>query len=108
MPPTPACSGLTPTAPAANASGLSFQGSQRLVLRASESAALQLSRGPLTLSSWVYLPESVSGELESIQTVIASKESGCEANEAHRGVALFINAWNTNSRQLFLSWGNGA
>ena len=27
-------------------------------------------------------------------------------NQEHYGVALFVNEWNTNSGQLYLSWGN--
>ena len=39
-------------------------------------------------------------------TVLASKASGCDVDAKHYGLSLFVNAWNTNSGQLFLSWGN--
>jgi len=56
---------------------------------------------------WVQLAlPSNPNEVRSIQTLISSKASGCEVDGSHNGIALFANAWNTNSGQLFLSWGN--
>ena len=40
------------------------------------------------------------------QPPAARQASGCDANDDHHGVALFVNEWNTNSGQLYLSWGN--
>ena len=60
----------------------------------------------LTITAWVLLDTPPFGEPASIQTIVASKHSGCDANTLHHGISLFANAWNTNSGQLFVSWGN--
>ena len=92
--------------PPGSAPTLVFNGRQSLEMRTSEDA--QLDTRELTLSAWVRLPERVPGAAPaSIQTILASKASGCDPDAAHMGVALFVNAWNSDSGQLYLSWGNG-
>lgn len=83
-----------------------FSGTQYVELAAS--SPVRLDQGELTIAAWVRTAPARGGAQMSIQTVAASKASGCEANEAHHGVSLFVNAWNSNSEQLFFSWGNGA
>jgi hypothetical protein len=58
----------------------------------------------LTLSAWVYVDPMAT----SIQTVLATKASGCAVDEAHMGVALFVHEWETSSQQAWLSWGSAA
>lgn len=67
----------------------------------------ELERTAMSVSAWVLHDKpSTSSEIMSIQTIIANKRSGCEANSAHTGFAFFINEWNTNAEQLYISWGN--
>ena len=84
---------------------LHFSGRQEAVVSTSDD--VRLDTGALTLSAWVRLSgPSDSREPTSIQTIASSKASGCTADAAHYGVSLFANAWNTDSGQVFLSWGN--
>lgn len=66
-----------------------------------------IERKEMSISAWVKWdgPES-EGEATSMQTVVSNKDSGCDRNSGHHGFAVFINEWNTNSGQLYLSWGN--
>ena len=75
-------------------------------LELTPSAEAQLDVGALTISAWVKLPKPEGTTVASIRTVAASKASGCDAKSEQYGLALFVNAWNTDSGQLFLSWGN--
>jgi len=88
----------------------SFSGSQFIELRKAEGmfqgSSPSLESGTVTITAWVSVDAPDSGQPGSIQTIAASKASGCEANTAHNGISLFVNAWNTNSGQLFVSWGN--
>ena len=85
--------------PPPHTSGLMFRGAQHLELVPSDEVAGRLASGALSVSAWLHLPELFDGEVDtsSIQTVLASKASGCAADESHQGVSLFVNAWNTNS-----------
>jgi len=65
-----------------------------------------LEQQELTVSAWVFVEPPTSTEVMSIHTIISNKESGCEADSGHYGFAIFVNEWNTNSEQLYLSWGN--
>ena len=58
------------------------------------------------MSAWVRAEEPAAGKIMSMHTIVANKYSGCETDEEHGGFALFINEWNTNSEQLYASWGN--
>ena len=55
------------------------------------------------VSAWVLWDAPQGGEVSSMQTLVASKASGCDANEEHYGLSLFVNEWNTNSGPLYLS-----
>jgi len=81
----------------------SFNGVQWLELLPKEE---ELESHEMSLSAWVKWDGPEGGEVASMQTLVASKASGCDANEDHYGLALFVNEWNTNSGQLYLSWGN--
>lgn len=82
----------------------SFNGEQWLSLKLPREL---VEPSPMTLTAWVLLQEAPpTGEVMSIQTIAASKHSGCQPDEWHNGIALFVNAWNTDSGQLYLSWGN--
>ena len=87
----------------------SFTGAQFVDVRSrdstSEHRAGSIESKTMTLTAWVRL-DAADGETMSIQTIAASKASGCEGNMAHYGVSMFVNGWNTNSGQLFISWGN--
>ena len=66
-----------------------------------------LERREMSISAWVrWEGGEAAGDVASMQTIVASKASGCEANSEHEGLAVFINEWNTDSAQLYLSWGN--
>ena len=95
------CDG-TRTKPASAHVG-SFNGVQWLELLPKEA---ELESKEMSVSAWVKWDGPESGEVASMQTLVASKASGCDANEEHYGLALFVNEWNTNSGQLYLSWGN--
>ena len=93
------------SAPQTSGFALAFRAKQWLELSASEDA--RLDSRELTMSAWVRLsPSPASRDPAGIQTIFSSKSSGCDADQAHYGMALFANAWNTESGQLFLSWGN--
>ena len=88
---------------------LGFRDGQTLDLvpdGAAASPLAPLSSGAFTISAWVRLPELPNVDVPSIRTILSSKASGCETDTEHLGVALFVNAWNTDSAQLFFSWGN--
>ena len=63
----------------------------------------ELESREMSVSAWVFWDAPQGGEVASMQTLVASKASGCDANEEHYGLALFVNEWNTNSGQLYLS-----
>ena len=65
-----------------------------------------LERREMSISAWVRWEGGEAGDVASMQTIVANKASGCEANDEHQGLAVFINEWNTDSAQLYLSWGN--
>lgn len=68
-----------------------------------------LDGAELSVTGWVHvLPPDWPGEIISIQTIAATKASGCAADASHHGWAIFANEWGTSSEQLYLSWGNGA
>ena len=93
-------------APVAGTLAMAFRGRHYVELQAGEDSDVHSSE--LTISMWVRLPPPAAGDSEprSIQTLLATKASGCEVDTAHNGFSLFLNAWNTNSGQLFFSWGN--
>ena len=84
-----------------------FSGEQYFDVRAEGGGGFE--RVAMSVTAWVRPagPEGV-GESASIQTVASSKSSGCESSAQHHGFAVFVNEWNTNSEQLYASWGNGA
>ena len=98
--------GCVSGAPPTGTFALGFRAKQWVELAASEDA--RLNSRELSVSAWVRLAPSdfYVGESASIQTIVATKASGCEPDAAHQGISLFVNAWNTDSGQLFLSWGN--
>mmetsp|Transcript_30541 Transcript_30541/g.71008 ORF Transcript_30541/g.71008 Transcript_30541/m.71008 type:complete len:935 (-) Transcript_30541:267-3071(-) len=66
-----------------------------------------IERESMSVSAWVHLDKpSSSGEIMSIQTIVANKHSGCGVDADHHGFSVFINEWNTNAEQLYVSWGN--
>lgn len=68
-----------------------------------------LDAAELSVTGWVHiLPPDWPGATVSIQTIAATKASGCAADALHHGWAIFANEWGTSSEQLYLSWGNGA
>ena len=80
---------------------LGFRSRQWLELTAAEEA--HLDSGSLTVSAWVRLAppdDTGTGEPASIQTIVATKASGCDVNSKHHGFSLFVNAWNTENGQV--------
>ncbi|KAL1527655.1 hypothetical protein AB1Y20_009041 [Prymnesium parvum] len=84
----------------------SFSGTDGVELQRAAGASAPIESGEMTISAWVRIDPHEGVEAQSIQTVAATKASGCTTDAQHHGVALFVNAWGTNSGQLFLSWGN--
>ncbi len=79
-----------------------FMSSPLVELSGGEVDAAEVSGG-----AWVYLPST--GASSTINMVLTTRASGCAADDAHRGVALYVNNWETADRALVLEWReNGA
>jgi hypothetical protein len=55
-----------------------------------------------TLSVWVKLASNT----EDIRTVLSNKASGCPADGAHGGYALYVNNWMSSDGKIVLEYGD--
>jgi mannosyl-oligosaccharide alpha-1,2-mannosidase len=74
-----------------------FSQSSRVELAGGEVDAPEVSGG-----AWIYLPSA--GASGTINMVLTTRASGCATDDAHRGVALYVNNWETSDRALVLEW----
>ncbi len=59
----------------------------------------------LLVAAWIYLGDH---SVNTLRTVFANKQSGCGTGVAQHGIALYVNAWQTNDAKLYVEYGGSS
>ena len=66
-------------------------------------APSELDTNDIIVGAWVYLDGQAPDS--NMRTIFTNKASGCENLPDRHGFAMYVNAWETNNRQLYVEYG---